>query len=362
MKIFPTLIIGAILMLLIITSALAESYSRITENGKLRISNNSYWVEWDPVGDHIAGDQFFVNGTTNFSSGMRVDYVFYTPLDCHVKYCDYSDSTIKGDVVIESGESSGINKFSILINTTGLQSNQYYFSFRILSPDSSAESADFSGFDNFVSLNSNLFPESTRDRIESDALTRPDSSGRSYWITMDHNFVSYEYPYTVPCFQITGITNLPVGDSLYYSLFLPIDSHAINGPDRTVNPIIFNVTDRNYGGKVTAGDTPGINKFILTVNTSEFSDGRDIIIWNPRYNTTDHTDSVSTTAYFSNYPAQPVKNNSITCAPLKTRGGPDSPLVSLPKPTKSSSFTFGILLSLTGAGLFVVASRKREGR
>jgi len=280
------------------------------DDGTIHFSNGSSWIRWDPVSDHVAGDQFFVNGSTNISAGSLVQYEFYTPVDCHVKYCDSSDSIRDGNVTIGPGEIPGINRFSVRINATGLKnttgpgSEQYFLSFRVFSSENSPESEDFPGFENFITRRSSLFSDSIRDSIESEGLSQSGEPGRYYWIALDYDTVSFVHDYSIPCDQITGMTNLPAGENLYYSAFSYDDYREI---DR-------HVSNRTLGGSVVPGKIQGVNSFVIPLNTSGFSEIRYLVIWNPRYNASDRADSISTTVIF----ARPVSNNSETCPPRNT--------------------------------------------
>jgi len=282
--------------------------TEITDDGTLLFTNESFWIRWDPVSDHVAGDQFFVNGSTNISPGSVVQYEFYTPVDCHVKYCDYSDSIRDGNVTIGPGEIPGINRFSVRINTTGLKnttglrSEQYFLSFRVFSSENSPEPEVFPGFENFITRKSSLFSERIHDALESEGLSLHGEPGRHYWITTDYDIVSYVHDFSIPCDQITGMTNLPAGENLYYSAF-PYDDYQ---------EIDRHVSNRTFGGSVVPGKIQGINSFVIPLNTSGFLGTRYIVIWNPRYNASDRADSISTTVIF----ARPVSNNSETCPPI----------------------------------------------
>lgn len=342
--------------ILVIHPVMATINSQVTDDGKLLFTDGSFWIKWDPIGDHVVGDQFFVNGTTNISAGRIVQYDFYTPVDCHKKYCDYSDSIRNGNVTIKPASIPNINRFSILINTTGLKnttepwSEQYRFSFTIFPSENSAKPDIFPGYYNFVTLSNNLFPEKIRENVTLNRLSMPDNSGNLYWIILDNDVVSYDYRYTIPCHQITGKTNIPAGENLYYSAFsyddyLSIDSH---------------VTDRVLGGTVIPGDIPGVNKFIIPINTSGFSKEEYLILWNPRYNASDYTNSVSSSVTFLDSPVPPVYNTSVTCPPLETNPDLTKPSISTSPASKASSLSVIIIYSaLIITGMVVLKFRKR---
>jgi hypothetical protein len=341
----------------VIHPVMAKINSQVTDDGKLLFTDGSFWIKWDPIGDHVVGDQFFVNGTTNISAGRIVQYDFYTRVDCHKKYCDYSDSIRNGNVTIKPARIPGINQFSILINTTGLkktterQSDQYIFSFTVFPSENSAKPDIFPGYYNYVTLTDNLFPEKIRENVTLNRLSMPDKSGNHYWIILDNDIAIYSYRYTVPCNQITGKTNLPAGENLYYSAFSSDDYLSIDA----------HVTERVLGGTVSQGEIPGINKFNITMNTSGFTEGKYFIIWNPRYNTSDRTDSISTSVFLSTFPASPEYNPSVTCPPLETNPDRAKPSIS-PSPASpaSPSSIIVVFAALIGWAVVALNCQKRK--
>ena len=323
-----------------------------TDEGTLLFTNESFWIRWDPVGDHVTGDHFFVNGSTNLSPGSIIRYVFYTPVSCHKKYCDYSDSIRDGNTTIGPGEIPGTNRFSVRINTTGLKtttgqgSEQYFLTFRVFLPEKSPEPDAFSGFDYFVTRRSSLFSESILDSIESGGLSQYREPGRYYWIALDYDTVSDVHHYSIPCDQINGMTNLPAGENLYYSAF-PYDDYR---------EIDRRLSNRTFGGTVVPGKIPGINAFVIPLNTSGFSDVRYIVIWNPRYNVSDRAGSISTTVIFG----RPVSDNSETCPPILSGSGTDERNESASANSTASSSAFFIVCIAVICGAAVMKFRKMK--
>jgi hypothetical protein len=308
------IIIAAILVLtLFIVPVAAELKSTQTDDGKTLISNGTYWISWDPIGDHIVGDQFFINGTTNLSSGTEIYLYLIAPGgSCHTKICNRKSAGTGGYTIIKPGTTYGINTFSLLINTTDLQSNQYFFSFMVISSDNTTEvDAFYQG--STVDSSILLFPEDWRSITARSQTTHPDA-GISYWIS-----VSNVVEYTQPCYQLTGTTNLPLGETLSYSFFSPVEY----GPNHNVDPI-RNVQGLYRGGIVVPGEKPGINQFIIPVNTYNSSEWTNIIIWNSWYNTSDRSDTLSTSTEF--HPSPDAPNVSTTCSVTLPVTTPASPL------------------------------------
>jgi hypothetical protein len=128
LKRFPLVIAGILVMALVIMPATADLKTTQTDDGKTLISNGTYWISWDPIGDHIVGDQFFINGTTNLSAGSEIYYQFFAPTGgCHTKICTGKSPGAGGDIIIEPSNTPGINKFSIFINTTIYKTTCLFF-------------------------------------------------------------------------------------------------------------------------------------------------------------------------------------------------------------------------------------------
>jgi hypothetical protein len=300
LKRFPLVIIAIFVMALVIVPAAAELKTTQTDDGKTLISNGTYWISWDPIGDHIVGDQFFINGTTNLSAGTDLYYEF------NMRFF-YSNKNRKspgtfGHILFKPGNTPGFNTFSILINTTEFQSTQFVFLFDILSSNKIAEVDAFNHESIQVDSSVILFPEDWRRITERSQTTRPDP-GISYWISAS-NVVEY----TRPCYQLTGTTNLPQGETLSYSFLDPNT----------------NVQGLYRGGIVVPGEKPGINRFIIPINTSNSTEWVNIIIWNPRYNTSVINDTISTSMDFR--PSPGAQNVSTTCSVTLPVTTPSLPL------------------------------------
>jgi len=294
------IVIAAILVLtLFIVPVAAELKSTQTDDGKTLISNGTYWILWDPIGDHIVGDQFFINGTTNLSAGTKLIYDLIAPGgSCHTKICTRKSAGTGGDILLKPGTTPGINTFSLLINTTDLQSNQYFFSFLMISTNNPAEVKAF--YDTNVDSTILLFPEDWRSMIANSRTTHPDT-GISYWMSFS------KVDYTGPCYQLTGTTYLPLGETLSYSFFSPVEL----GPGNNVDPI-RNVQGPYHGGIVVPGEKPGINRFIIPINSYYSPNGTIVIVWNPRYNTSVRSDTISSSTDF--HPTPDAQNVSTTCS------------------------------------------------
>ena len=147
-----------------------------------------------------------------------------------------------------------------------------------------------------------------------DSRTKHSDAGISYWIS-----VSNVVEYTKPCYELTGTTNLPLGETLSYSFFSPDEL----GPSNNVDPI-RNVQGLYRGGIMIPGEKPGINRFIIPINTNNSTNWTNVIIWNPRYNTSDPRDSISTSTDFR--PSPDTQNISTTCSITLPGTTPASPL------------------------------------
>jgi hypothetical protein len=337
------IVIAAILVLtLFIVPVAAELKSTQTDDGKTLISNGTYWISWDPIGDHIVGDQFFINGTTILSAGTDIYYDFLAPSgSCRTKICTGKSPGIDGDIILKPGTTPGINTFSLLINTTDLQSNWYVFLFQVISSDNLAE---VDAFHQYSQVDSSilLFPEDWQSITAHPQTTHPDA-GISYWMSVSNMVVEY----TRPCFQLTGTTNLPQGETLSYSFFSPIEF----GPNHNIDPI-KDVQGLYHGGTVVQGEKPGINRFIIPINTDNLTEWTNVIIWNPRYNTSDPRDTISTSTEF--HPSPDAQNVSTTCSATLPVTTPASPL--------SVMGTCGALFVILYIGLLIQRKEKRRLR
>ena len=127
------LLVGIIFFFVVIPVS-ADLEQNTTIDGKIRISNDSYWIEWDHIDNHTLGDRFFVNATTNFPIGTDLTWEFWAVShDCHTKLCTFENYASTGNMVIESIENNTINETSVLIdtNTDDLQFGEYIFGFRM---------------------------------------------------------------------------------------------------------------------------------------------------------------------------------------------------------------------------------------
>jgi hypothetical protein len=310
---FPPLIVAILILTLVIVPATAELKTTQTDDGKTLISNGTYWISWNPIGDHIVGDQFFINGTTNLSAGTEIYLYIIAPTGgCHTKICNRKSAGTAGFVILKPGTTNGINTISLLINTTDLQSNQYIFQFMVLSSDN-PEEVDTFYQPSTVDSSILLYSEDYRSMVVHSNTTHPDT-GISYWIS-----VSDVVDYTRPCYDFTGTTNLPVGEILSYSSFLPVEF----GPDNNLDPI-RNVQGLYRSGIVVPGEKSGINRFIIPINTSNLTEWINVIIWNPRYNASVSSDSLSTTTDFR--PSTDAPNVSTTCSITQPATTPALPL------------------------------------
>jgi len=316
--------IAAILTLsLCIMPVAAELKSTQTDDGKTLLSNGTHWISWDPIGDHIVGDQFFINGTTNLSAGTEIYYQFFAPTGgCHTKICNRKSAASEGIIIFEPSNTPGINKFSIFINTTDMQNNVYFFSFE-MDPSRFGNQSEVDAFyqQGLVDSSIQLYSEDLRGITERSRTTHP-NVGISYWMS-----VSNVVDYTRPCYQLTGTTNLPSGETLSYSFLDPITG----------------IQGLYQGGIVVSGEKPGINRFIIPINTYNSTEWINVIIWNPRYNTSNPSDSISTSMEFR--PSSAAQNVSTTCSvtlPVTTPASPLSVMV-----TCGALFVFLLISLLT---------------
>jgi len=159
------LILGVLFLLVMAVPVSAELTFQKTDDGKELISNGSYWIKWDPVSDHVVGDKFFINVTTNFPVGTKLGVEYF--------YSDYYSVKVQGTggeiTVALGGNISDYNVSSIFINTTGLQSGEYVLTSGIItSPDSSIR-LYFDQWEVYDPLE--LYPENTTPTTVSPSVT-----------------------------------------------------------------------------------------------------------------------------------------------------------------------------------------------
>ncbi|MDD1727905.1 MAG: hypothetical protein LUQ50_02400 [Methanospirillum sp.] len=150
------------LTVMIILPVTAEINFTTLPDGSTKISNGTYWIAWERIGPHIVGDTFFVNGTTNLSAGTEIDYTFgaVSADYCHTKICNNTYGGAGGSLIIQPGTDGSPNITSILINSTGFKSDEYYFTFMIISSAVPAEYDAFAG-PGFGFTNISLFSSSS---------------------------------------------------------------------------------------------------------------------------------------------------------------------------------------------------------
>ena len=140
-KILVLVILLAVVIIVPVTAKINYTYS---DDGKILISNGSYWTNWNPIGTHVAGIPFYINGTTNLTVGTVLGYELISgEYNVPKNYIPKPPLTL-GEVFVESGNTPRINTISILINTPEHPSESYYvFEFRVLSSNISTEFESF---------------------------------------------------------------------------------------------------------------------------------------------------------------------------------------------------------------------------
>jgi hypothetical protein len=253
-----------------------------TDDGKILISDGKTWVKIDPVSDIIVGDQIIITGTTNLPVGSTITGQLYIATDlCRQKNCNVDMSTYasSSSVLIQSGVNSRDNIFSVPIYTKNLIYS-YDYAFQIDSSIGTYGEAKF------------VFPEIVKEQIQS--YNHPSShSPDRYWIwinpltneTITHISIAGVNPH----FQLTGTTNLPVGENIPYSI-IPYNYFDIRN---------WTISLTKNQGHVTPGKKIGSNNFIVDVDASQYCPGSYfVILWNPRYNSSNPNDFLAASTPF----------------------------------------------------------------
>lgn len=307
---FPIAMAAIIVLALFIVPATAETSITHTYDGKILMSTGMYWIKIDPVSDHIVGDKFLFTGVTNLPPGSRIiGQLFIRTSPCHQKTCNIDmNSYGNSNSSFVQDSSQGINSFSILINTSGIiPSDDYVF-------EIFPENGDIVGYgDNIV-----LFPKNFKENIVSSpsVLSLPQ---KRYWIWINpltNESIYHENVGLVnSSFQLTGFTDLPVGDTVKYSIY---PSSVIDEKFSEKN--FVNFFDENHG-IVTSGNSTGNNTFYLNLDMSKICPGvYYITLWNPRYNSSEPNDFLSTSTAFGFLESPNASVNS-SCSPSPTVSG-----------------------------------------
>jgi hypothetical protein len=109
---------------------------------------------------------------------------------------------------------------------------------------------------------------------------------------------------------------------------------------------------------VVPGNIPGINRLVVRINTTEIEFASDIIVWNPRYNYSDRSDSISFTTNIA-YPT--TDPNSTAFCPVQTGNSPVNSS-STTKPAASSSSVLVVCSVMVCAGVITLKLRKKGDR
>jgi len=159
------LILGVLFLLVMAVPVSADVKFQKTDDGKELISNGSYWIKWDPVSDHVVGDKFFINFTTNFPVGTRLGVEYL--------YSDYLSVKVQGigitSTVEPGGNTSDYNASSTFINTTGLHEGDYLLLFDIINSSDPSIAVDFSNLGVYSDLE--LYPKNATSTTVSPPVT-----------------------------------------------------------------------------------------------------------------------------------------------------------------------------------------------
>jgi len=341
-RVVLALIVIPIVIMFVTVPVEANANISSTDDGKILIINGSNWMKLDPISDHIVGDTFNLTGTTNLPVGTPlVSGVFSYDFFCHEKIC--SNETMESHTLgnwgeVQSGIPDHINQISFQYNTGKLISADY-FGFSIQAPSINA------GYDTHMLM----FPTTSREKIHS--LFIPSFSHERYWLLIDSLDNSSrplnEGPEVKSPFQVTGLTNLPAGERIPYSL---LSSEGFYSPGSTNQTISL----ASNSGYVLTGEKNGVNRFVVDVDASRICNNNWywVVIWNPRYNATMPDDFMSTSMNF--HCNKTVTNTSIT---LSTTPSSDSMVIPA---TKSPVSSIGTCIAVIVAGLLALTYRKGD--
>ena len=197
------LILGVLFLLVMAVPVSAELTFQKTDDGKELISNGSCWMKWDPVGDHVVGDKFLVNVTTNFPVGTKLVVEYGLKNFANVRVPGTG-----GESTVEPGSNlSDYNVSSTLINTTGLRPGEYLLIYVILnSPDPSV----INNFPKEVIFdNLELYPENTTPTMVSPPVTTFSRTTQFTPVSPNVTDTTHENNTTISSVSSTQKTPLP---------------------------------------------------------------------------------------------------------------------------------------------------------
>jgi hypothetical protein len=212
------LILGVLFLLVMAVPVSAELKYQKTDDGKELISNGSYWMKWDPVGDHVVGDKFLVNVTTNFPVGTELGVGYGLKNFANVRVPGTG-----GNCTVESGSYfSDYNISSILINTAGLRPGEYLLTSEIISSPDPSILHFFNWW--YVYDNLELYQENTTPTTVSPSVTTISRTTPSTPATPNVTDTVHEKNTTVSSVSSTPKTPLPavtaIAALLGFGLFL----------------------------------------------------------------------------------------------------------------------------------------------
>jgi hypothetical protein len=141
-----------------------------------------------------------------------------------------------------------------------------------------------------------VFPEIVKEQIQPYIFSSPYSPDH-YWIWINPLTNETATHVTIegvdPRFQLTGSTNLPLGENILYSI-LSYNYFDVRSPER--NWTISLAKNRSH---VTPSEKMGINSFTVDVDASQYCPGSYyVILRDPRYNSSDPNAFLSASTAF----------------------------------------------------------------
>jgi hypothetical protein len=333
------LLVFAFLML---ASPVVAEVNILKDEGKILITNGSSWVKINPISDHIVGDTFNLTGTTNLPVQSPFEGSLYTFFLCHMSNCSQDAIASHGNMSNGNVQMGGItNRISLQFNTE-----------KFISSDDFVLSLYSPSINDIFITHVLMFPAESRKKINSLIPSSP--SDDRYWLlidSLDSTSKSLgEGPVKTSNFQVTGITNLPEGERIPYSI---LSSDGFYPPNSTNQIITF----AGYSGEIVRGERNNISNFIVDVDASQACDGRSywVVLWNPRYNATLPGDFMSTSMTFR---CNKTTLNTSATFPLSTSSTP----YQTPTPAKSPLSGAGTCIAVIIVGLFTVVKKRETSR
>ena len=192
------LIVCILLSILSIMPVIADLKDIPVTDGKTLISNGSYWITIEPIGDKYVGEKITIIASTNIPVGEEiiVDIGLPTPQLCPKAGC--TEVFKESKILVKPGNNS-LNKTVFDFETSDFAPNEYFL--REQSFDQKTQ----------ITINFNLLAQENVTPI----IPSHTPTSENYFIEFD----AIGDHFTGDTFFVNGTTNLPAGENLTIEIF-----------------------------------------------------------------------------------------------------------------------------------------------